>query len=99
MLRWNEKERKVILKLQWLQTGSLRYEGLKKYIGESSEAASKALRAGLWSEVRTSLATAGLIIDAFVSCDISADTNMISKTASSLHQVIETLRKLAARSV
>ena len=97
ILKWAAKE--VIFKLQWLQTGSLHYETLRKYIGESTDAAAKSLRSGLWNEVRTSLATGGLTIDAFVRTEISGDNSVISRAASSIAQVIENLRKLASRAV
>jgi len=70
---------------------------LRKYIGESSEVAAKALRIGLWNEVRTSIATGGLAIDAFIKTEISADNAMISKAADAIWQVVESLRKLATR--
>jgi len=97
-LRWVEKERKVILRIQWLQTGSLRYETLKKYIGESTEFASKALRSAWWDDVRTSLATSGLTIDASLSLAVAENNESISEVSRSLYTVIECLRKLAARS-
>jgi eukaryotic-like serine/threonine-protein kinase len=96
-LRWNERDRTVALKVQWLQTGSYRFETLRKYIGESTEVAAKELRAGLWNEVRTSLATGGLTIDASIKTEICADNAMISKAADALALIIENLRKLATR--
>jgi len=96
-LRWNERDKSVVLRVQWLQTGSFRFETLRKYIGESSEVAAKALRIGLWNEVRTSIATGGLAIDAFIKTEISADNAMISKAADAIWQVVESLRKLATR--
>lgn len=99
LLRWNERDKSVSFKLQWLQTGSFRFETLRKYITESSEVAAKALRTGGWNEVRYSLSTGALAIDAFVKSDICSNDAAISKAADAIGYVIECLRKLAVKAV
>lgn len=96
-LRWNEKEKRVFIKIQWLQTGSFHYETLKKYLGDSTDVAVKVLNSGLWEEVRSSYTTGGVIIDAHIHNDISREDELISRAADSIFHVVDTLRKLTAR--
>jgi hypothetical protein len=64
---------------------------------DNQSASSGVTRSEQWNEVRSSFATGGLSIDAIIETSIRADNLQISKAAAAIEQVIESLRKLAAR--
>ena len=96
-LRWVEREKRINLKIQWLQTGQLRYETLKKYIKESTDSVMAELRAGGWYDVNRTFSVGGTSFDAFVNLSIRFEETQISTAAKSIASAIEILRKLASR--
>lgn len=97
-LRWSERERRVLLEIQWLQTGSYRFDSLKKYMNEAVALVEKALRAAQWDGVRHRFGTGGLTFESFISLHIVHEDSAVSRAATGLSQAVDALRMLGVKS-
>jgi hypothetical protein len=96
-LKWIEKERRVLLALEWLQTGNYKFDSLKKYIGESGSAAEKALRDGDWQDVKQSIRVGSLSFEGYVPINIAQADSAISAAAAGLSSAYEALSMLSIK--
>jgi hypothetical protein len=97
-LKWDERERRVITLLEWLQTGNYKFESLKRYIGEATGAAEKALRAGQWEGVSHRLTVGTVTFQAFVPIEIAQAEESIRAATGGLVSAFQELSVLSVKS-
>lgn len=96
-LRWDERQRRVLLTLEWLQTGNYKFESLKKYIGIHGGEAERALRDGDWQEVKQSLRVGSLSFEAFIPITIVETDDAIAAATQGLISAYNALGLLSVK--